>query len=590
MGLENIYREMMAVNAMNDDEKKAAASQAVFTKLNEMEMPVHFNWASEIFEGMHVKERGDQLALLWVDLNTGVERRFTYAELAAESNRCLNFLRSRGVGQGDSFYMMAPSVPETWFSNIANIKGGMVAVPTADTMTVRELEYRFESYPPQAILADEKSAVLIDEALKNIGASAKVKIVLGKAQGWESYEVISREQPAAEAANTKSSDIILCFFTSGTTGLAKRVAHTAASYPVGHLSTANMIGVRPGDVHHNLSQPGWAKWAWSCLFSPLNLGATTTGFYYGSKFDTGKYLGAIAKYKVNLFCAPPTAWRAFMLLDLAQFDFGSLRESLSAGEPLNPEIIQKWKKFTGTEIRDFYGQTESTAMIGNPPWLKGKILPGSFGRPSFLYDVGLADDEGNEITKAGEVGHIVVKLNRWRALGLFDRYVGDEEKMKSVFVNDFYFTGDRASFDDKGYWWFVGRADDVIKSSDYRVGPFEVESALVEHEAVVEAAVVGSPDPQRWQLVKGFVVLRPGVEPSRELALDLFQHCIRVLAKFKIPRILEFVPELPKTISGKIRRVQLRASEQENKEKKQKGVQEYFYQDFPELSSSAKKK
>jgi acyl-coenzyme A synthetase/AMP-(fatty) acid ligase len=590
MGLVSIYKELMAVSVMDDDEKKGTASEAVFTKLNQMAIPSSFNWASEILEGMHVKERGDQPALLWVDLNSGQERRYTYKELAGEANRCLNFLRAHGVSQGDSMYMMVPSVPETWFSNIATIKGGMVAVPTADTMTVRELEYRFESYPPQAILADINSAKLIDEALKNIGVTPKVKIVLGEAQGWQSYSEISKEKPDAEAADTKSSDIILCFFTSGTTGMAKRVAHTAASYPIGHLSTANIIGVRPGDLHNNLSQPGWAKWAWSCLFSPLNMGATSTGFYYGAKFDTGKYLGAIAKYKVNVFCAPPTAWRAFMLLDLAQFDFGALRESLSAGEPLNPEIIQKWKKYTGTDIRDFYGQTESTAMIGNPPWYKGKVVPGSFGRPSYLYDIGLADDQGNEITKADEVGHIVVKLDKWRALGLFDRYVGDEEKMKSVFVNNFYYTGDRASFDERGYWWFVGRADDVIKSSDYRVGPFEVESALIEHHAIVEAAVVGSPDPQRWQLVKGFVVLRPGVEPSRELALEVFQHCINVLAKFKIPRIIEFVPELPKTISGKIRRVQLRDTEQSKKERQEKGPQEYFYQDFPELSSSAKKK
>lgn len=590
MGLDSIYKELMAVSVMADDEKKAAASEAVFTKLNQMEIPTHFNWASEILEGIHVKERGDQPALLWVDLSSGVERRYTYAELAAEGNRCLNFLRAHGVSHGESVYMMVPSVPETWFSSIASIKGGMVAVPTADTMTVRELEYRFESYPPQAIFADVNSAKLIDEALKNIGATPKVKVVLGEAEGWKSYSDISKEEPTADAANTKSSDIILCFFTSGTTGLAKRVAHTAASYPVGHLSTANIIGLRPGDRHNNLSQPGWAKWAWSCLFSPLNMGATSTGFFYGSKFDTGKYLGAIAKYKVNVFCAPPTAWRAFMQLELEQFDFGALRESLSAGEPLNPEIIQRWKKYTGNEIRDFYGQTESTAMIGNPPWYKGKVVPGSFGRPSFLYDIGLADDQGNEITKADEVGHIVVKLDKWRALGLFDRYVGDEEKMKSVFVNNFYYTGDRASFDERGYWWFVGRADDVIKSSDYRVGPFEVESALIEHHAIVEAAVVGSPDPQRWQLVKGFVVLRAGIEPSRELALEVFQHCIEVLAKFKIPRIIEFVPELPKTISGKIRRVQLRATEQDKKEKQEKGSQEYFYQDFPELSSSAKKK
>jgi acyl-coenzyme A synthetase/AMP-(fatty) acid ligase len=315
------------------------------------------------------------------------------------------------------------------------------------------------------------------------------------------------------------------------------------------------------------------------------MGATSTGFYQG-KFDGSRYLEALSEYKVNVFCAPPTAWRAFMLLDLGKFKFEALRESVSAGEPLNPEIIQKWKNHTGTEIRDFYGQTESTAMIGNPPWYKGKVVPGSFGRPTFLYDVTLADDEGNEITKPDEVGHIVIKMDRWRPVGLFDQYVGDANKMKEVFVKDYYYTGDRASFDPKGYWWFVGRADDVIKSSDYRVGPFEVESALVEHPAVAESAVVGSPDPQRWQLVKAFVILKPGLEPSRELALGIFKHCSNVLAKFKMPRIVEFVPELPKTISGKIRRVELRQLEKAKKEKNEKGSQEYFYSEFPELKSS----
>jgi acetyl-CoA synthetase/4-hydroxybutyrate---CoA ligase (AMP-forming) len=259
---------------------------------------------------------------------------------------------------------------------------------------------------------------------------------------------------------------------------------------------------------------------------------------------------------------------------------------VSAGEPLNPEVIQRWKKFTGTEIRDFYGQTESTAMIGNPPWMEGKMRFGSFGYPSYMYDITLADDEGNEITQVDEVGHIVVRLDRWRAIGLFTEYIGNPEKMRDVFVDNYYYTGDRACFDKDGYWWFVGRADDVIKSSDFRVGPFEVESALVEHPAVAEAAVVGSPDPHRYQLVKAYVILSKDYEPSRELALELFKHTINILAKFKIPRIIEFVPEVPKTISGKIRRIELR--EQEVK-KKDEGADrsefEYFYQDFPELSS-----
>ena len=584
MGLDAIYRELMTINSMNDDREKAAVSQALFAKLNQMEMPSCFNWADEILEGIHVRERGDQLAVLWVDLNTGQERRYTYAELAIESNRLLNFFRAHGVDKGDSVYMMVPSVPETWFASVATIKGGLVAVPTADTMTVRELEYRFSTYTPHAVLADPKSAKLIDEALRKVGAAPKIKLVLGEAEGWKSYSEVGKEDSAAEPARTKSNDIILCFFTSGTTGMAKRVAHTATSYPVGHLSTSNVIGIRPGDLHNNLSQPGWAKWAWSTFFAPLNVGATSTGFYQG-KFEGSGYLGAVAEYKVNVFCAPPTAWRAFILLDLEKFKFGALRESVSAGEPLNPEIIQKWKKYTGNEIRDFYGQTESTAMIGNPPWQKGKVIPGSFGRPTFLYDVALADDQGNEITKPDEVGHIVIKLNRWRAVGLFDQYVGDADILGAVFIDNYYYTGDRASFDEKGYWWFVGRADDVIKSSDYRVGPFEIESALQEHHAVAESAVVGSPDPKRWQLVKAFIILRPGCEPSREVALDIFKHCTNILASYKFPRIIEFVPELPKTISGKIRRVDLRAIEKTNKEKNLKGQHEYFYHEFPEIKS-----
>ena len=244
------------------------------------------------------------------------------------------------------------------------------------------------------------------------------------------------------------------------------------------------------------------------------------------------------------------------------------------------------EKYTATEIRDFYGQTESTAMIGNPPWMKGKMRAGSFGFPSFMYDMALVDNEGNEITQSGQTGHIVVKLDRWRAVGLFSEYIGSPEKMSSVFVDHYYYTGDRASFDEDGYWWFVGRTDDVIKSSDYRIGPFEVESALVEYPAVAEAAVIGAPDPNRYQLVKAYVILNPSYPANRELALKLFKHTLTILPKFKIPRIIEFVSEVPKTISGKIRRIELRQAEVARKENTvDEEIKEYFYWDFPELSS-----
>ncbi len=588
MGIETLYKEIMDLNMMADNADKEAAAKAFFEKLNAMELPEYFNWADEIFEGLHVKERGDKTALIWADIATQAKQRFTYKEFAANGNQCLNALRETGVDKGDNMYMMVPIAPETWFASYACVKGGLVIVPTATTMTMRELQYRFESYAPDTIVSDAAFTDMMDEAIAATGVKPKIKIVIGEKEGWTSYSELKKQPVVAEAAKTKPDDLLFCFFTSGTTGLPKKVGHTAASYPIGHLSTAVMIGIRPDDIHHNLSAPGWAKWAWSSFFAPLNVGATATGFDF-KVLDGNHYLNTVAACKVTTFCAPPTAWRMFINLDMDRFDLSALRQSISAGEPLNPEVITQWKNYTGTEIRDFYGQTESTAMIGNPPWMTGKMRSGSFGYPSFMYDVALVDDEGKQVTAPDEPGHICVRLDRWRALGLFTEYIGSPEKMQSVFIDNYYYTGDRASFDADGYWWFVGRADDVIKSSDYRVGPFEVESALVEHPSVAEAAVIGAPDPKRHQLVKAYVILNSGFEPSNELALDLFKHTIGILAKFKIPRIIEFVTEVPKTISGKIRRIELRENEVARQEKGAgPWVQEYFYWDFPELSSKHK--
>lgn len=588
MGMESLYKEVMDLNLMDDNDLKRDTAKTFFTKLNAMDLPEYFNWAEEIFEGLHVKERGDHQAFVWADIATKESSRYTYSEFAACGNQCLNALRKSGVEKGDNMYMMMPIVPETWFTSYACIKGGLVAVPTATTMTLRELQFRFETYPPESILADEIYADIIDEALKLTNVSPKIKLVRGNKDGWTSYSELANEAGESEAAKTKSTDLLFCFFTSGTTGLPKRVGHTATSYPLGHLSTSVMTGIRPDDVHHNLGAPGWAKWAWSSFFGPFNVGASASGFNFGV-LDGDAYLDAVSTHKITTFCAPPTAWRMFINLDVSKYDLSSLRQSIGAGEPLNPEVISQWKQLTGTEIRDFYGQTESTAMIGNHPWMNGKMRSGSFGQPSFMYDVALADDEGNEITKPDEVGHIVVKLDKWRSIGLFTEYIGNPEKMAGVFINDFYYTGDRATFDEEGYWWFVGRSDDVIKSSDFRIGPFEVESALMEHASVAETAIVGVPDKKYHQLVKAFVILNKSYEPSRELALELFQHTINILAKFKIPRIIEFVPEVPKTLSGKIRRVELR---QQEVEKQESGAQsqknEFFYWDFPELSSKKK--
>ncbi|MBA3010779.1 MAG: AMP-binding protein [Proteobacteria bacterium] len=587
--MKELYREVIRINQMEDNFDKEETARIFFERLNAMVLPSRFNWAKEIFEDLHVKETPDKTALVWYDIHTLETRSYSYLGLLQKANQLINFLAKQGMGHGNNYYMMCPILPETWISSLACIKAGMVAVPTATTMTPRELEFRFETYRPDVVMADEASADLMDQAAKETGIEPRVKLVLGKKQGWISFDQIQNESMEAGAADTAADETLFCFFTSGTTGLPKRVGHTAVSYPVGHLSTTIMAGVKPDDIHHNLSAPGWAKWSWSSFFVPFNVGATATGFRF-SVLDGEQYLDALSRNCVTTFCGPPTAWRMFVNMNLDSFDLTHLRQSISAGEPLNPEVITRWKKHTGTEIRDFYGQTESTAMIGNPPWMAGKMRSGSFGMPSPMYDVALADDEGNQITTPDQVGHIVLKLDQWRPIGLFSEYIGNPEKMSSVFVDNFYYTGDRASFDSDGYWWFVGRADDVIKSSDYRIGPFEVESALVEHPAVAEAAVVGAPDPNRYQLVKAYVILNPTYEGNRDLALELFKHTMNILAKFKIPRIIEFVTEVPKTISGKIRRIELREMTINKKEADvMDEMKEYFYWDFPELSSKNKK-
>lgn len=586
--MKELYKDVIQINQMPDDSAKEAKAKSFFENLNAMTLPARFNWAKEVFEDIHVAETPDKTALIYTDIHTRETCSFSYQEMSSTANRLINFLKSKGVGHKDNMYMMTPICPEVWFASLACIKAGIVSVPTATTMTPRELEFRFETYKPDVILADEASVDILEQAIAETGIAPRVKLVLGEREGWTSFDAIDAEPDQAEAADTASDEILFCFFTSGTTGLPKRVGHTAASYPVGHLSTTVMIGVRPDDVHHNLSAPGWAKWAWSSFFVPFNVGATVTGFRFDT-LDGDAYLNAIADNKVTTFCGPPTAWRMFVNMDLEKYDLSCLRQSISAGEPLNPEVISQWKTHTGTEIRDFYGQTECTAMIGNPPWMTGKMRSGSFGMPSPMYDVALADDEGNEITEPDRVGHIVVKMNNWKAIGLFAEYIGNPEKMSAVFVDNFYYTGDRASFDSDGYWWFVGRADDVIKSSDYRIGPFEVESALLEHPGVAEAAVVGAPDPKRYQLVKAYVILNQGYTGNRELALELFKHTMNILAKFKIPRIIEFVQEVPKTISGKIRRIELREIEVSRMDSDgEDEIKEFFYWDFPELSSKNK--
>jgi len=581
MNLIEMHRDFIKINETKDLSAREKLSKDFFEKLNYLTYPEYFNWVSDVFEGIHVSERGDNTALLWINIDDDTDEKFTYKDVSKNANKILNLLRQYGVTKADNIYLMIPATPEIWFFMVATIKGGIITVPTATNMTQRELEYRFKSYPPNAIVTESSMTQVIDKALETTNTKPKIKIVVGEDKtGWINYTKINDMPSEAEAAKTKPQDIIFCLFTSATTGMPKKVAQTAVSYPVGHMSTANLIGITSTDIHNNLSSPGWAKWAWSSFFAPFIVGATSASIYTNKKFDPEKYLQALADYNISTFCAPPTAYRQFILQDLNRFSLTNLRECVSAGEPLNPEVIQKWKQHTGITIRDIYGQTETTAMIGNPPWFEDKIKPGSFGMPHHMYDIILIDDYGNEIKNADEVGNIAIRLNKWRAVGLFQEYIGDENLTNEVLKQDVYFTGDKAYKDSDGYWYFVSRGDDIIKSSDYRVGPFEVESALMEHEAVAESAVVGSPDPIRWQLVKAYIILKSGYSASEETAKSIFQKMEAILPKYKIPRIIEFVDELPKTISGKIRRKELKVKEEEIKKKGEKSDREYYHPDL----------
>jgi acetyl-CoA synthetase len=549
---------------------------------DKIEIPERFNWAHEVFEGRHLARAPDRPALIWAD-DRDHELRLTYREFVEAGNRLLNLLRRLGLKEKQPLFVMLPVYPEVWLSYYAAVKGGFVLVPAATILSPSDIEYRFRQLHPGAVLADPVSAKKIDWAEMSTGHPVPIKLITGGVRpGWTSVDASRTEPTEASPAPTRSSDPLFLFFTSGTTGLPKIVTHTHTSYPIGHLTTSAWVGVRPGDVHSNISQAGWAKFAWSSFFAPWNVGATSFSFYYSGRFDPVHQLQALQDHGVTTFCAPPTVWRMFILEDLTKYRF-RFRECVSAGEPLNPEVIEAWRKTTGVTLRDGYGQSESTLMVGNMPGRE--IKAGSVGWPSFLYDVRVVDEHGVE-AKAEKEGNIAVHLPS-HPPGLFAGYLGaSPEVTAKAFRGEWYFTGDRAYRDADGRFWFVGRADDVIKSSDYRIGPFEVESALAEHPAVAEAAVIGSPDPIRGALVKAFVILKPGEVPSPDLARDMFLFCRTRLAHYKIPRIIEFCPELPKTISGKIRRTELRTTETETRKRKEHRTNEFLYSDVVKTEES----
>jgi len=547
-------------------EKKFDQLQAL-----EFKKPEAFNWVKEIFEGIHVRDTPQATALLWT--NGQDTRAYSYSEISATSNQLLNYLRSKGLQQQDVILTQMGLQPMNWLAILATIKGGFRMIPAATILGVQDIVYRCNTLMPAAMIADAENASKIEEAEQKLNARFTVKIIAeGTREGWTSLEEIMQQPNTAPAASTQADDPLFLFFTSGTTGMPKVVTHTHLSYPLGHLTTASWIGLQQEDIHYNIAQPGWAKFAWSNVFAPWNIGATVFAYHSTGRFQAKETLHMIEQHKITTLCAPPTVLRMFIQEDLKSYRF-NFRECTAAGEPLNPEIIEIWKNGTGMLIRDGFGQTESTCMVANLPGSKVKF--GSMGKATFLYEVVIADNDG-KLLPAMEEGNICVRTENVKPNGIFKEYFGDPEKKKEVFKHGLYYTGDKAYYDEEGYIWFVGRDDDVIKSSDYRIGPFEVESVLLEHEAIVESAVVASPHPVKGFEVKAFIVLAPNQTADETMANAIFQFSRQHLAPYKMPRLIEFVSELPKTISGKIRRVELRAKEAERKARGEK-VDEFTY-------------
>ena len=527
-----------------------------------------FNWALDYFDVM--ARDNAQPALLLVDEDGG-ESKFSFAALSQRSNQTANALRDLGVRRGDRILVMLGNVAPLWECMLAAMKLGAVIVPATTLLTRNDLSDRFARGRIGHVIASADAAAKFADFP---GDYTRI-VVGGDVSGWVSFEngyaASAHFTPDSE---TKADDPLLLYFTSGTTATPKLVLHSHQSYPVGHLSTMYWLGLRPGDLHLNISSPGWAKHAWSCFFSPWNAQAAVF-IANQRRFNAPGLLDTIVRCGVTTFCAPPTVWRMLIQEELAAWPV-RIKELTSAGEPLNPEVIERVKAAWGITIRDGYGQTETTALAGNTPGQK--LKPGSMGRPLPGYCVALLDPSG----APAKEGEICLTLEP-RPTGLMQGYQGKEDDdMKRAGHETNYRTGDVATIDDDGYLNYVGRADDVFKSSDYRISPFELESALIEHPSVAEAAVVPSPDPMRFTVPKAFLALAPGHAADRATALSIFRHCRSTLAPFKRVRRLEFA-ELPKTISGKIRRVELRKAEAAAQRSGQRAALEYWEDDFSEI-------
>ena len=520
-------------------------------------VPENFNFAYDVLDVI-AEEEPDKRALQWAHMD-GRERAFTFAEISRLSKQAANLFVRLGIQKGDKVMLVLRRHYTFWIAIMALCRIGAVAVPATHLLTKKDIVYRANCAGIKMVVTSAEGcfAASCEEAMPDCPTVEKLLIVDGAREGWLDFEALLAEESdefPRPAEPLKHDDIMLLYFTSGTSGMPKMVGHNF-DYPLGHIQTAVFWHqCVDGGLHLTVSETGWMKSVWGKLYGQWLAGSAIMVYDF-EKFVPKDMLAVLEKYKVTTFCAPPTIYRFMILEDVSKYDLSSIQHCTTAGEPLNPEVFEKWKELTGHELREIFGQTELCVTVGTFPWMK--VCPGSMGKPSPQFDVDVVDEDGKSCP-AGQVGEIVVRTQYETPVGMFLGYYRDEEGTRAVWHDGMYHTRDLAWRDEWGYYWYVGRADDVIKSSGYRIGPFEVESALMEHDAVVETAITGVPDPVRGQIVKATIVLKKGYEPTEELKKELQNHVKKLTAPYKYPRVIEFVDELPKTISGKIRRVELR--------------------------------
>ena len=539
-----------------------------FKKNFEFKIPENFNFGFDIVD-RYAKEDPEKIALVWCNDNDE-EEIFTFTDMKNYSNKVANFFKSIGIKKGDAVMLTLKNRYEFWFSMMALHKIGAIAIPATHMVKIKDMTYRIKSAEVKMILSVDEADLIndFDISEKELGINLK-KVLVGdktgkkEIKGWYNFtkeiekmdEVF--ERPTGVEA-TCNDDPMLIYFSSGTTGQPKMVKLDYI-YPLGHIITAKYWhNVVEDGLHHTSADTGWAKTSWGSLYGQWIAGTALFIYDYG-RFDALNLLEKVKNFKVNTFCAPPTIYRFLIKEDLSDYDFSNWTYATTAGEPLNPEVYNKFYEISGLKIREAFGQSETVALVANFIWMDPK--PGSMGKPSPTYNIELLDNEDN-IAEIGEEGEITVNVENGSPPGLFKEYYKDEEKTKESWYDNHYHSGDTAWKDEDGYLWFIGRTDDIIKSSGYRIGPFEVESALITHPSVLECAITGYPDPIRGQVVKSTIVLAKGYTASEELKKEIQNHVKSVTAPYKYPRVVEFVDELPKTISGKIKRKDIRIDDE----------------------------